>query len=338
MTAILTVASAPQQRDDPPSRLHLHPLLRVVGHRLLVAVPLVLLVSGLTFVLLSLTPGDAALQILGNRATPEALAALRQSLGLDLPLYEQFARWLQRAVRGDLGTSVINGEPVMTAVRSRAPVTLSLMAGAIVLSVVFGVTLGVLSAVRSGPLGRAIDVLALLGWALPVFWVGPQLVVLFAVKLQWLPAVGYVPIAESPSDWLRSLILPVCALSLGSVAAVAKQTREAMLDVLSSEYIRLARANGIRRRSLIYRHALKNAAIRVVTVLGVQAIGLLGGALFIESVFSLPGLGSLVVSASLAHDIPVVLGVAIAFTIVVIAVNVLVDVAYQFLNPKLRAS
>jgi peptide/nickel transport system permease protein len=217
-------------------------------------------------------------------------------------------------------------------------VTLSLIAGSLLVSALVGVGLGVFSAVRGGVIGRVVDALALLSWALPVFWVGSVLVVVFAIQLEWLPALGYIPFIESPRDWARSLVLPIAALSLGSVAAVLKQTREAMLDVLGSEYIRMAAANGISRTSLIFRHALKNAALPVITVLGVQTIGLLGGAVLVENLFSMPGMGSLVVSSALAHDIPTVQAIAVVFTVVVILVNLSVDLAYGLLNPRVRAA
>ncbi|MEH0468643.1 ABC transporter permease [Streptomyces sp. B21-097] len=313
-------------------------LTSLLARRMVTAVPLLLVVSSFNFLLLSLTPGDAARQMLGSSGTQEQYEALRRQLGLDLPVYEQYGRWLSHVVSGDFGNSITNGTPVLESITSRVPVTMSLVVGSLLVSVLVGVGLGVFSAVRGGVIGRAVDAVALLSWALPVFWVGSVLVVVFAIKLQWFPALGYVPFTESPQDWARSLVLPVAALSLGSVAAVLKQTREAMLDVLGSEYIRMAAANGVSRTSLIYRHALKNAAVPVVTVLGLQTVGLLGGAVLIESVFSVPGLGSLVVGSALAHDIPTVQAVAVFFTVVVIIVNLLVDLAYGLLNPRVSAT
>ncbi|MEU9323536.1 ABC transporter permease [Streptomyces canus] len=310
----------------------------LLARRLVTAIPLLLVVSSFNFLLLSLTPGDAARQILGTNGTREQYEALRRQLGLDLPVYEQYWNWLTHAVSGDFGSSITNGSPVLESITSRVPVTMSLIGGSLLVSVVAGVSLGVFSAVRGGVVGRAVDALALLSWALPVFWVGSVLVVVFSIKLEWFPALGYVPFTESPEDWARSLVLPVTALSLGSVAAVLKQTRESMLDVLGSEYIRMAAANGVSRTSLIYRHALKNAAIPVVTVLGVQTVGLLGGAVLIENLFSVPGLGSLVVGSALAHDLPTVQAVAVVFTVVVIVVNLSVDVAYGLLNPRVSAA
>ena len=300
------------------------------------AVPLLFVVSALSFVLVSLTPGDAARQILGLDAPPEAYPKLRHELGLDLPVYEQYWNWVNHAVSGDLGASLFNEEKVTHAINARLPATLSLIIGALLVSAVLGIGLGVFSAVRGGAVGRAVDAFSFLGFALPSFWVGLILIVLFAVKLGWFPAIGYVPLTESPGAWLRSLVLPVVALSLHGIAALAKQTREAMLDVLGSEYVRMARANGIPAWSIIFRHALKNAAIRVVTILGLLAVGLLGGTVLVESVFALPGVGSLAVNASLQHDLPVIQGIVVYFTVVIVVVNLAIDLIYMWLNPRVR--
>jgi peptide/nickel transport system permease protein len=313
-----------------------HPYLAAFAGRVAVAVPLLFAVSALSFVLVSLTPGNAADAILGTNGDPAEYQALTHALRLDLPLYDQYWQWLRHAVAGNLGTSVITGQSVAGAIGQRLPVTLSLIVGSLLVSAVTGVCLGVVSALRDGPVGRAVDGFTLIGFALPAFWVGAELIVLFAVKLKWFPATGYVSFAQSPAQWLRSLVLPVLALSLYGIAATAKQTREAMLDVLGSEYIRMARANGIAYRSIVLRHALKNASMRVVTVIGVQAVGLLGGTVLVENVFALPGLGSLVVSSATQHDLPVVQGVAVCFTIVVVLINLAVDLAYTWLNPRIR--
>lgn len=306
----------------------------MVARRLIWAPVLLLVVTALSFVLVSLTPGDAARQILGVDATPESYANLRAQLGLDLPLYEQYGNWLTRLFTGDLGTSLFSGESVTALLNQRLPVTLSLVAGAILVSLVVGVGIGVLSAVRGGSLGRAVDVLALVGFAVPAFWLGALLISWFAVDLEWFPATGYVALDESPIDWLKSILLPVIALSVSGVAAIAKQTREAMLDALGSEYIRVAHANGIAPGSIYLQHALKNAGIRVITVTGVQAVSLLGGTVVIENVFALPGLGSLAVNATLQHDIPVIQGVIVYFTVMVIVVNLVIDLAYGWINPR----
>lgn len=311
-------------------------MLRVVAHRVLVSVPLLLVVSALSFVLISFTPGDAARQILGTEAPPEAYPKLRRELGLDLPLYEQYWRWLKNAATGDLGTSLFSPESVSTLISDRLAVTLSLIIGSVVVSVILGVALGVFSALRGGAAGRAADAFALIGFAIPEFWLGVQLIVLFAVQLRWFPATGYVPLTESPVDWLRSLVLPITALSLGAVAAIGKQTREAMLDALASEHIRMAWANGVPARSIIFKHALRNASLPVVTVVGLLAVGLLGGTIVVENVFALPGVGSLAVTAATQHDLPLIQGIAACFTILVVVVNLLVDLAYSWLNPRVQ--
>jgi peptide/nickel transport system permease protein len=313
-----------------------NPVLRVVTRRCMMTVPLLFVISALTFVLVSLTPGNAAEEILGTSATPAEYAALDRALGLNLPLYEQYWNWLRHALTGNLGQSIFTGQPVAQEIGQRLPVTLSLLVGALVVSAVIGIGLGVLSAVRGGVIGRAADALALIGFSLPAFWVGAELIVIFAVWRNWFPATGYVSITDSPAGWLHSLVLPVATLSLYGIASTAKQTREAMLDVLASEYIRIARANGIPRRAVILRHALRNASMRVVTVLGLLAVGLLGGTVLVENVFALPGLGSLMVTAATQHDLPVVAGIAVYFTLMVVAINLAVDLTYTWLNPRVR--
>jgi peptide/nickel transport system permease protein len=311
---------------------------RVVLRRSVMAVPLLFLVSGLTFVLVSLTPGDPAHEILGVQAAPDQYPKLRHALGLDLPLYEQYWRWLRHALTGDLGASLYNGEAVTHAIGVRLPVTISLIVASLAVALVVGLALGVLSAVRGGVLGRIVDTLSLAGFALPAFWLAAALIALFAVHWRLFPATGYVPLVESASRWARSLVLPVIALSLGSVTAIAKQTREAMLDVLASEHIAMAWANGLSPRSIVFRHALRNAALPVVTVLGLQAVGLLGGTVFVESIFALPGVGGLLVNSTLQHDLPMVQGIVIYFTVIVVVVNLVIDLAYTWLNPRVRTS
>jgi peptide/nickel transport system permease protein len=313
-----------------------NPVLRVVARRCAIAVPLLLVVSALTFILVSLTPGNAAEEILGTSATPAEYAALERALGLNLPIYEQYWNWLEHALTGNLGQSIFTSQPVTQEIGQRLPVTLSLLVGALVVSAVAGVGLGVFSALRGGAVGRAADALALIGFSLPSFWVGAELIVIFAVWRNWFPATGYVSISASPAGWLHSLVLPVFTLSLYGIASLAKQTREAMLDALASEHIRMALANGIPRRSIVFRHALRNASMRVVTVFGLLAVGLLGGTVLVENVFALPGLGSLMVNAATEHDIPVVAGIAVCFTLMVVAINLAVDLAYVWLNPRVR--
>jgi peptide/nickel transport system permease protein len=304
--------------------------------RLLMAAALLFVVSALSFVLVSVTPGDPARAILGIQASPEAYDNLREEMGLNLPLYERYWHWLRQALAGDLGISIFTGEPVTRMIVARLPVTASLIAWSVLVSAILGVGLGAFSAVRGGVVGRAVDAFALIGFALPSFWIGAVLISILSVRVRLLPAAGYVPLDESAIDWFRSLVLPVFALSLGGIAALAKQTREAMLDVLSSEYIRVAWANGIRARSIYMTHAFKNAAVRVATILGVQAVGMLGGTVVVENLFALPGLGTLAISATVQHDLPVVQGVVLYFTVMVVVINLLIDLAYTWLNPRVH--
>ncbi|MFC4948857.1 ABC transporter permease [Pseudonocardia sp. GCM10023141] len=332
--AVADGATHRARRPGAPRRT----LLRTVLRRLLTTVALLLIVTALTFLLISIAPGDAAQEILGPDSTQEAYDALRQRLGLDLPVYQQYWNWLSAALHGDLGASLFSGRSVTDLINERVPVTVSLLAAVLIVTTIVGVGLGVVSAVRGGVLGRLVDGLSLIGLAVPSFWAGAILIAVFAVKLRWFPAIGYVPLGESPWRWAVALALPVAALSLDGVAMVAKQTREVMLDVLGSEYIRMARANGISPRSLTFRHALKNSAIRIVTVVSLRAVALLGGTVVVESVFSVPGLGFQVVNSTQRSDVPVVLGLVVYFTIIVVVINLVVDVSYRWLNPKVSRS
>jgi peptide/nickel transport system permease protein len=315
------------------------PMVRIVVRRLVVSIPLLFIASALSFVLIALTPGDPARRLLGIETPPEVYRRLRAAMGLNDSLPERYWLWLSHAIHGDFGASLITSQRVSDAIDTRLPVTLSLMIGGLLVALVVGVGMGILSAVRAGGVvDRAVNAFALVGFALPGFWVGAALIAVFAVHWHLLPATGYVPLKESPTQWARSLVLPVIALSLPSLAAVAKQTREAMLDALSSEYVRMARASGVSERSIIFRHAFKNVGMRVVTLMGLLAIGLLGGTVFIETVFALPGIGSLAVNASVGHDLPVVEGVVVYFTVMVVIINLIVDLAYSALDPRVRTA
>jgi peptide/nickel transport system permease protein len=261
---------------------------------------------------------------------------LRQQLGLDQPVLVQYGHWLAGALRGDLGVSPISGLDVGAEINNRLAVTMSLIVAATIVSSFVGIGLGVVSAVREGRLGRAVDVLSLVGLGLPNFWLGLVLVSLFAVAVPLLPATGYVSFVDSPGGWSLSLVLPVVTLAVGAIAVVAKQTRDAMLEALSRDFIDTLRANGATTRSIIFRHALRNAAIPVVTVLGLLFVGLLSGTVLVEAVFAMPGLGGLAVAATTQHDLPMLQGVALTFTLIVVTVNLLVDLTYGWLNPKVR--
>lgn len=312
-------------------------MVKLVLRRLLMSIPLIVFVSMLTFLLEAFAPGDLARTILGQHYTPEGYAQVRQELGLDQPLPVQYWRWLEGVLHGNFGVSPISGLDVGSQLSSRLPVTLSLIVATTLLASVVGIGLGAISAVRGGAWGRVVDVLSLVGFALPSFWFGLILVALFAVKLGFLPATGYVPFTDSPVAWLRSLALPVVTLAVAPVAMIAKQTRDGMLDALNRDFVHTLRANGASEISIIFRHALRNAAIPVVAIIGLIFVGLSSGTVLIESVFALPGLGGLALTSTTQHDLPMIEGVTVTFTVIVVIVNLIVDLGYGWLNPKVRA-
>lgn len=312
-------------------------MFRVVGRWLLTAVPVVLIVSALTFVLTSLVPGDAARTILGQQASPDQVDALRAELGLDRPLPVRYWDWLTSVVlHGDFGRTISTRGEVITEIGNRAEVTASVVICSLLLTVVLGVGLGALSAVRGGRLGRLVDVVSLLGIAIPSYWLGLVLAALFAVTIRLFPATGYVSFTHSVPGWIASLFLPVLTLGLTGSAALAKQTRSGMLDELGRDYVRMLRSRGVPERRVVFVHALRNAAGPIVTVIGLVFIGLVAGAVLIETVFVLPGLGSLIVEATRSHDIPVIQGVTVVLSVMVVVVNLLVEISYAVLNPRVR--
>lgn len=313
-------------------------MLRLIVNRILLSIPLLLIVSVIVFVLQSFIPGDVAQQIAGLNATPEQVAQIREQLGLNLPVWQQYGHWLAQLLHGSLGDSLLNGQPVIDALNQRLPVTLSLVLGATVVATVIGVALGVASSRGEGFTARLVDVLSIVGLAVPGFWLALMMISLFSVQLGWFPATGYVAFADSPGDWAKSLVLPVIALALTGITAIAKQTRESMMDVLGSDFVRNLRANGMRPSSIVYKHALRSSAVRITTITGLLFIGSLGGSVVIEQVFGLPGLGSLAVTSTSAKDIPVIQGIAIYFTVLVVIVNLVTDIAYGWINPKVRTS
>ena len=313
-------------------------MLRAIIRRLLVSVPLVWAVTAVTFLLVGLIPGDVAQAILGQYGTPQQYAQLRASLRLSEPLTTRYWHWLEQAIHGNLGVSPVYQAPVTSLLDSRLPVTFSLVIGATLVSAILGIALGVASALRRGFLGRVVSLVGLVGLAVPGFFLGLLLIAWFAVSMRIFPATGYVPLTNSPGQWLRSLVLPVTTLSIPGIAVIAKQTRDAMLDVLSRPFIRTLRASGVARPSIIFKHALRSAAIPVVTVIGLTFIGSLGGTVLVESVFALPGLGGLAVQATTKHDLPVIQGVVLYFTVVVVMVNLVVDIGYSALDPRVRTA
>ncbi|MBV1705937.1 MAG: ABC transporter permease [Hyphomicrobiales bacterium] len=311
-------------------------MIRLILHRLLVSIPLLLAVTLLTYVLDSFAPGDVAATLPQGQTSLKAYLALRHKLGLDQPVMQQYGHWLWRALHGDLGTSYFSGERVVNLLNQRLGVTLSIVVGVLIVCVSAGLLLGALSALRGGIVGRTIDILSIAGLAFPSFWVALILIEVFAVKLEWLPAIGYTSIFASPRLWLMSLVLPVLAVALHSITSIAKQTRDAMGEVMGRDFIRALRASGLSETSVIWKHGLRNAALPVVTVIGLVMISALGSTVFVERIFVLPGLGSLAVEAATNSDIALLQGATLYFTLIVIAINLAVDVSYGWLNPKVR--
>lgn len=313
-------------------------MLKLLATRAAMSVPLVLLVSLLIFALESLVPGDAARTILGEQATPQSVAAMRQQLGLNRSWGDRYGSWLWDLIHGNLGTSMITGQKVTSALDVRLSATVSIVLLSIIVSAAIGIALGLFSAVRGGVLGRIGDMISVSGIALPNFWVATVLVSVFAVEIQAFPATGYVAPGTSFPAWVSSLVLPVASLSLFGIAMISKQTRDSTMEVLQRDYVRVLRANGVSEARIIGKHVLRNAAIPIMSVIGVVGVGMLGASVFIENVFVIPGLGSLATQATVDHDIPLILGVGIYFTLLVIAINFVVDIAYGLLNPKVRVS
>lgn len=308
---------------------------RLVLRRLAMSVPLLLVVSAVTFVMIAFLPGDAARVVAGKQATAAQVAQVREQFGLDRPLWAQYVTWLGDAVQGDLGTSLVNKQSVTEQLVSRLEPTLSLIIGATLLAAVVGIVFGILGA-RGGALGRLIDGVSVLGLAIPTFWLALILVVVFAVRLGLLPPLGYTSLQDSPTGWLLGLVLPAVTLAVPATAAIAKQARDAVADAMARPFVRTLRAAGVSERSIILRHALKNAAVPVLTVVGLAFIGALSGAIAIEYIFAFPGLGGTAVEATAAGDLPLIQGVVVFLTVIVIVVNLLVDIAYGYFNPKVR--
>lgn len=309
-----------------------------LGRRVAGAVLVVLLVSVLAALLVNLVPGDAASVIAGEAATEEQLAAIREQLGTDQPIYLQYLNWAGDVLSGDLGTSLITDRPVLDLLLVAAPPTLTVTALASLLAVVVGVGLGAVAGIRRGSTtDRVASLVSTLGIAMPSFWVGLILVSVFAFTFRLLPATGYVGLAGGVGPWLVHALLPATALGLATAAEIARQTRSGVSDVFDRPYIRTARAKGVPTGQLLRRHVARNAAIPVVTVLGLQIGRLLGGVIVIESVFGIPGLGTLAVSAVLSRDLPVIQGYILLITLVVVAINFAVDLTYRWIDPKVQA-
>lgn len=295
------------------------------------------MVALIVFAMLRFTPGDPATVLAGDMATPDQIAEIRRLMGLDQPLHKQFLDWLAQLARGDLGVSLISQRPVTSLILDRLGPTFALATGAIALSVLLAVPLGVLAAARRGSaLDRGLVGLSVLTFSVPVFIKGYLLIQVFAIEFGWLPVQGYKPLSEGVWPFVQRLMLPVVVLSAAYTALIARMARSSVLEVIGEDYIRTARAKGLRESAVLLRHALRNAAVPIVTVIGVGVAVLIGGVVVTESVFNIPGLGRLVVEAVLAHDYPVIQGLILFFSFVYIAINLGIDLLYTVLDPRIH--
>ncbi|WP_377847164.1 ABC transporter permease [Bosea sp. UC22_33] len=312
-----------------------------MGHflirRLAGAFLVLVLVSLMSFALIWLVPGDPAAAFLDASATPEQVAKLRSALGLDLSLPQQMLGWYGRILSGDLGQSILLNRSVTAALIERLPVTLSLAALALAFAVFFGVAAGIIAAVNHNRWpDQAVMTTALLGLSVPDFWLGLVMVLVFAVSLGWLPSGGFTPFLQSPTEWLRGMILPALTLGLVQVGFIARMARASMLDTLSQDYVRTADAKGLAKLHVVLRHALPNAMIPILTVIGIVSGALLGGAVIVEQVFSIPGIGRLIVGAIASRDFPVLQGGLLFLAVVYLAINLVVDILYAVVDPRVR--
>jgi len=308
-----------------------------ITRRLLSAIPVLFVVSLMTFVIMWLVPGDVSAEIGGTDATAEQIQQIREQLGIDRPLLERAVNWYGNLLRGDLGYSYLLNRSVVDAVLERIPITLSLAGLALVLATIIGTLLGILAAVRHNSwVDQGSMVAALIGLSIPDFWFGLVLIILFGVTLGWLPTGGFVPITEDFVGWARSMTLPALTLALTQMGVIARMTRSSMLDVLDQDFVRTARAKGMRAGTVIFKHALRNALVPIVTVVGVTAGVLLSGAVVIETVFSLPGVGRLIVGSIQRRDFPVIQGGLLVTASIFVFVNIVVDMLYGWLDPRVR--
>ncbi|MFC0865836.1 ABC transporter permease [Sphaerimonospora cavernae] len=313
-------------------------MLRHAGKRLLAAIPLLFVAPLLVFLLIDFAPGDPAVILAGDDPTPERIAAIQERLGLADPVWERYLRWMGGVLQGDLGQSLMSEQSVTDMILRRMGTTMSLVLFAMVMAVAVGVLMAILASLRpGGVVDRLVNWLASIAIAIPAFWFGMVLASLFAVTYQLFPAFGFEPLSEGFWPWLSHLVLPGIALGLLPAAEVTLQLRSALGQVLKSDYVLNAQAKGMSPGAVLFKHALKNACIPVVTVLGFRVAEVLAGSVTIEMIYNMPGLGSLAVDSVLSRDIPVLLGFVLFSTSVVVVVNLLVDISYGYFNPKVRA-
>jgi peptide/nickel transport system permease protein len=310
---------------------------RIFLRRLLGALPILLIVSLITFSMIHLIPGDPAAAIAGMSATPEQIANIRRNLGLDQPLLSQLADWYANLLHGNLGRSLLLGQPVLQATMQRLPVTLALSAYGLVLTLLIGLASGIIAALRQNTwIDQVAMILAMLGISLPSFYLGLLMIIIFAVDLRWLPTGGYIAISENPLGWLATSTMPAISLALLLAGLLARITRSTMLEVLRQDYIRTARAKGLPDRTVVLKHALANALIPITTVVGIIVSLLISGSVVVETLFSIPGIGQLLTQAVLNRDYPMVQGGLLITTALLVLVNIGVDVCYALLDPRVR--
>lgn len=313
-------------------------MLSFLAKRLVSGVGLLAVLTTLTYFMLRLGTGNVAQTIAGQSAGPEQVALIESRFGLDQPLAAQFLDWAAAAVTGDFGRSWFTGQLVTEAVTGRLAVTVTLAIGSVALTAIIGVVLGALAATRRGWLDRLVQILAVIGQAVPGFLVAVGLVLVFAVQLELFPATGYVRPGDSLGGWAMSILLPVAALTIGSVGGLAQQVRGSMLDVLRKDYVRTLRSRGLSRGRIVYRHVLRNAAGPGLSVLGLQFVIILGASVVVEQIFSIPGLGPIALTSTMQGDVPLVMGIVIVTGAIVVVVNLIVDLLQAFINPKVRMS
>jgi peptide/nickel transport system permease protein len=313
-------------------------VLRFILRRVISGVILVVIISIVAYTLLYLGGGDIARRILGVTAAQETVDARAAQLGLDQPLWSQYINWLGGAVTGDLGTSWFTGQGVTAAITSRLAVTLSVVLGATILSAIIAVAIGVWAAVRRGWVDRVVQVVSVLGFAIPGFLIALALAIVFAINLGWFNPTGFVKFSDSPTGWLSSVTLPIIALTIGSVAGISAQVRGSVIDALRQDYVRTLRSRGIPGHRVVFKHVLRNAGGPALAVLALQFVGLLGGAVIVEQIFAIPGIGAVAVTATTQGDIPLVMGLVLITAIIVVVVNLVIDLVQGWLNPKVRLS
>lgn len=312
-------------------------MLGFLVRRIAATVPVIFTVAVMIFLLLHLTPGDPAAVIGGDNIQPEQLARIRETLGLDLPIQTQFFSWLGRLAHGDFGTSIISGKPVLEMILDRLEPTVAVAIGTMVLSVLIAVPLGVLAAVRRGTVvDRAVIALSVLGFSIPAFVIGYALIQVFAIYLRWFPVQGYRSFHDGLRPFFDSIALPTVVLTILFIALITRITRTSLLEVLGEDFIRTARAKGIGNTAVLFRHALRNAAVPIVTVIGIGFALLISGVVVTESVFNLPGIGRLTIDAVLSRDYPVIQGITLLTSLLYVVINLFIDMSYLLLDPRIR--